>query len=188
MEIEVAIFMLYGVPEDPMSDQSYYNYFLRGIRLLPHETHIYVAGGATDPSRPDMTEAETAKDALVNRLGIAETRIHAHPQGLDAREALEALADAIPCDDRHLIVFCAWTHQELVVYHVRRLFGFRAEVIPLSFPADLQSGSIAAWSVRIMRIPRTLLGILGMKYVWARRLEMRLRRRHMERVAERRRD
>ncbi len=185
MAQQISIFMMNGIPELPLEDANLYNYFSRGIFLANSvDTLCHLAGGATDPSRPNETEAETGARVLRERLHIPERLISAHPQGIDAREVLEHHARNIPTGSP-ITIFCAWTHQDLVRFHALRLFGERAQVVPLAFPTDVQSESAQAWRVRLKRVPRTLLGIAGVYIPLARAVELLLRRRHMREMASR---
>ncbi|NBS69367.1 hypothetical protein EBT31_10715 [bacterium] len=179
-----GIFMLYGIPRNPMTDSNYYNFFRWGLLHLPQDAVILLGGGATDPGHSSATEAEVAKEILHRRLHVPDERIHAIPRGLDAREVLEIHASKIPRDSR-VTIFCAWTHQDLVRFHARRLFGERAKIVPLAFPAHMPSGSVQAWILRLRRVPRTLLGMAGVHLRRVRALELWLRRRHMEAASHR---
>ncbi len=167
-----------------MTDSNYYNFFCWGLFRLPRDAVILLGGGATDPSRPSLTEAATAKEILHRRLHVADERIHAIPRGLDAREVLELMAEVVSASSK-IVIFCAWTHQDLVRFHACRLFGERVEIVPLAFPAHVPSGSVQAWILRLRRVPRTLLGMAGVHLRRVRALELWLRRRHIEAASHR---
>lgn len=177
-----TIIMLYGIPtNDPLSDPSYDNYLSWALFRLIKDDRIYVGGGSTDPSRPELTESETAFEILTKRLSVSPERIIMSPVGLDAREVLERLAKKLKGSP--VQIFCAYTHQDLVRFLAWKYFNGNVQVVPLTFPIELADDRPRSTYLRIMRIPRTLLGIAGAYMPWARRLEQWLRERHMRECA-----
>ncbi len=183
--MKAVIVMLYGIPTDPLTNPDYKSYFrsvLGNIERDGGNAHIYVGGGSTDPFRAALTEAEFAEKLFLH-LGVPQELLHSCPHGLDAREALECLAQIIPDDGRPIRIYCAWTHQDLVRYQAQEIFGAsRVDIVPLTYPTDLSDSASVA--VRVARIPRYLLGRLGRRFVPIRVLEIRLRELFMYLAAE----
>ena len=177
------IVLLYGIPQNPLTDQSYDNYFTRVLREVEEGETIYVGGGATDPGRPMLTEAGVAVEML-RKLNYTGTVI-ASETGLDVQGVFKNLSDNLKKSP--VRIFCAYTHKDLVEFLVRRHFS-DAQVITLPFPAELAEKPAKSMYLRAMRIPRTLLGIAGVYVPWARRFEQLLRARHMRKMATPRRD
>lgn len=176
-----SIVMLYGIPRKPLTDSNYYNYFSWALAKMETGEAIYIGGGATDPSRPTLTEAETAVEILTGRLNVTNGRIVASKQGLDAREVLECLGKIT--SGSHIQIFCAESHQDLVRFLAWWIFRDRAIIVPLPFPANLAKKPARSMYLRAMRIPRTLLGIAGVYMSPARKLEQWFRARHMRKMA-----
>lgn len=177
-----TIIMLYGIPtNDPLLDPSYYNYFFWALFCLAKDDRIYVGGGSADPSRPELTESETAFKILTERLKVHPGRVKSVPVGLDARDVLEHLARELKGSS--VRICCAYTHQDLVRFLAWKYFDGNVQVVPLTFPIELVNDRPRSRYLRIMRIPRTLLGIAGAYMPWARRLEQWLRERHMRKCA-----
>lgn len=181
-----AIVMLYGISQGDAVDENYIRYF-GGVldRLKERDSEapplIYLGGGATDPSRPHLTEAGTAQDIFM-RMGVSRARLRVHPHGLDARDALKFLSLEVSRNVKTVKVFCASTHQDLVWFLARKAFAEkRVEIVPLPFPAGQNSAK--ALLVRIARLPRVALGVAAWHSPRARQIERWLRRRHMRRAA-----
>jgi hypothetical protein len=183
---KAIIVMAYGVRErpDPARDPVYSAYTCGILNHADMESKrggghsldgvpIYIPGGATDPSLPDITEAESLR-SFFQYFDDGRHKLHIHPHGLDAREALEGLSEVIPGEVRFLAVYAAYTHCDLVRCAIRRAFpAQRTLVIPREFPQGLR-GSAAVWK-RLLRVPRTLLGVAGYYSESVRNLERDLR-------------
>lgn len=187
--MEIAVFALYGVPRGvPALDLNYRWYFQLGLGSLdPTQViPIHFAGGATDPSRPTLTEAGAALEVF-QALHLSPERypLHPHPAGLDCREAFEAIAESLAADVAQVTVFCAWTHKFHTEYLAHKILGAggrrKVTVVGLVFPLDIGFTGMV-WG-RVSRIPRFFLSVGSWHSEAIRVYEWRLRLRHMRRCA-----
>lgn len=191
MNFCAAIFMLYGIPlgnPPPLTDRGYRGYLRMGLANFPKRSvpvRVYFPGGATDPSRPEHTEAGYAFEVALDNPEFRPFPLSAIKEGLDAREALEHLARHLEYEkgDIEIIIFCAWTHQDHVRYLARKIFRNRRKVtiVGLRFPHNISlAGSL--WR-RLARIPRLALAMGAWHFTAIRNFEWWLRFRHMRKCA-----
>jgi len=153
----------YGVPNQ-REDGNYDRYLSSVIRCITELTdgratqRIYLAGGATNPARPDMTEAQFMADRLRHdyllyrdrfELVLLERGRTLRHNVLQFRRALRENGPALS------YLFCEWAHQD----HLRCL----ARDIPESqvLPIIFDRGHSRRWMVRLGQLARLTKKVLS---------------------------
>ena len=146
----------YGVPNQS-EDENYSRYLAQVVRHITELTdarstqRLYLAGGATNPSLPDMSEAQFIADRLRSdfpffrdrfELVLLERGRTVRHNILQFRRALRKNGPALS------YLFCEWARQDYLRCLVRDLPD--ARVIPIIF----DRGYRRRWSVRLAQLAR----------------------------------
>ncbi len=190
MDALPAVFCVngYGVPLDIMSDELSLRYLSRVVRIArraPGPLRLYLAGGATDPMRPSVTEAAEMERAVrwlldLNRVEPDRFLVK-HIEGTDLLGNLEGL---VRCEGREVraVVFCEYARQDRVRILCRFLLP-NARVEPVAFDSAMGRPFFA----RLRHLPGTVLAVGALlSPAFKRRVFDPLRRLHMARAAARR--
>ncbi|PIY62685.1 hypothetical protein COY93_02520, partial [Candidatus Uhrbacteria bacterium CG_4_10_14_0_8_um_filter_58_22] len=137
---------------------------------------IYLAGGATNPNRPDRTEAGEMERWFRAQEFADEPDIRLIDQPIDLLGNLKELQRQVG-RDTELVLFCEWSRQDWMCFLVDRMFS-NAHVVPIKFDGGMN------WLSRprqLLRLPVKVASYYSptiRQYVW-----LPLRRRFMKRQA-----